>query len=238
MLALGVSIPLSFFVAMDSYTRMFAAKNEQVAKRGTLLATIFLLPLALGAIWIGMTAALVNSGIENSDNVLSTFVMATFPVGLKGLMLVGILAALMSTADICILTASANGSRDIYQRYINPDVAPQKLFHVSIGLAAIVGIASAWMAWQMQDVIGILLVAFTINSAALFVPTVAIVIQDEVDNDAAFWSITLSLITVIGWYVASTFDLAGVSSIDPLWPGLLVSSVVFVGISGFSRATE
>jgi SSS family solute:Na+ symporter len=229
MLALGVSIPLSFFVAMDSYTRMFG---------GTLLATIFLLPLALGAIWIGMTAALVNSGIENSDNVLSTFVMATFPVGLKGLMLVGILAALMSTADICILTASANGSRDIYQRYINPDVAPQKLFHVSIGLAAIVGIASAWMAWQMQDVIGILLVAFTINSAALFVPTVAIVIQDEVDNDAAFWSITLSLITVIGWYVASTFDLAGVSSIDPLWPGLLVSSVVFVGISGFSRATE
>ena len=27
MLALGISIPLSFFVAMDSYTRMFAAKN-------------------------------------------------------------------------------------------------------------------------------------------------------------------------------------------------------------------
>jgi SSS family solute:Na+ symporter len=237
MLALGISIPLSFFVAMDSYTRMFAARNEQVARRGTLLATIFLLPLALGAIWIGMTAALVNPGIESSDSVLATFVMTTFPAGLKGLMLVGILAALMSTADICILTASANGSRDIYQRYINPDVTPKKMFHISMGLAAIVGIASAWMAWQMQDVIGILLVAFTINSAALFVPTVAIVVKDKVDNDAAFWSITLSLITVIGWYVASTFDLTGVFSIDPLWPGLLVSFVVFVGISVFSRAT-
>jgi SSS family solute:Na+ symporter len=221
---------------MDSYTRMFAARNEQVARRGTLLATIFLLPLALGAIWIGMTAALVNPGIESSDSVLATFVMTTFPAGLKGLMLVGILAALMSTADICILTASANGSRDIYQRYINPDVTPKKMFHISMGLAAIVGIASAWMAWQMQDVIGILLVAFTINSAALFVPTVAIVVKDKVDNDAAFWSITLSLITVIGWYVASTFDLTGVFSIDPLWPGLLVSFVVFVGISVFSRA--
>lgn len=231
MLALGVSIPLSFLVAMDGYSRMYAAKNEKVAKRGTLLATLFLLPLAVAAVWIGMTAALVTPGIESSDSVLSAFVMQTFPVGLKGLMLVGILAALMSTADICILTASANGSRDIYQRYINPDVAPKKMFHISMGLAAIIGVIAALMAWQMQDVIGILLVAFTINSAGLFLPTVAMFVQDRVNKSAAFWSITLSLATVIGWYIASILDLASVFSIDPLWPGLLVSIVVFTGIS-------
>ena len=154
----------------------------------------------------------------------------TFPVGLKGLMLVGILAALMSTADICILTAAANGSRDIYQRYINPDVSPKKMFRISMWLAAIVGLLAALMAWQMQDVINILIIAFTINSAALFVPTIAIVVQDKVNNDAAFWSITLSLITVIGWYVASTLELASVFTIDPVWPGLLVSFVIFTGI--------
>ena len=238
MLALGVSLPLSFFVAMDNYTRMFAARDEQAAKRGTLLATLFLLPIAVGTVWLGMTATLLYPGIENSDSVLSTFVMGTFPVGLKGLMLVGILAALMSTADICILTVAANGSRDIYQRYINPDVAPRKLFKISVGLAAIAGAAAALMAWQMQDVVGILLVAFTINSAALFVPTIAVVVQDEVNKDAAFWSITLSLITVIGWYAGSTLQLASVFSIDSLWPGLLVSFVVFTGISFFSGARE
>jgi len=173
MLALGVSIPLSFFVAMDSYTRIFAAKSARVAKRGTLLATMFLLPLAVGAVWLGMTAALLYPDIDNSSDILSVLVMDIFPVGLKGLMLVGILAALMSTADICILTAAANGSRDIYQRYFNPEVAPRKLFRISIGLAAIVGAASGLMAWQMRDIVGILLVAFTINAAALFVPTIA-----------------------------------------------------------------
>ncbi len=238
MLALGVSIPLSFFVGMDSYTRMFAARNEQVAKRGTLVATLFLLPLAVGTVWLGMTATLLHPGIENSNNVLSTFVIETFPVGLKGLMLVGILAALMSTADICILTASANGSRDIYQRFINPDVTPNRMFHISIGLAAVVGVASALMAWQMQDIVSILLVAFTINSAALFVPTIAMVVHDKVNTAAAFWSITLSLITVIGWYIGSTLELASVFSIDSLWPGLLVSIVVYAGISFFSDATE
>ncbi len=231
MLAMGVSMPLSFFVAMDSYTRMFAARNEAVAKRGTLLAALFLLPLAVGAVWLGLTATLLYPGSGGDSDILSRLVMDIFPVGLKGLMLVGILAALMSTADICILTAAANGSRDIYQRYVRPDVAPKKLFRISMVLAAIVGVASALMAWQMQDVVGILLVAFTINAAALFVPTIAMVSPRKVDTGAAFWSITLALATVIGWYAASAMQLAPVFAIDPLWPGLAVSFAVFTGVS-------
>jgi len=238
MLALGVSIPLSFFVGMDSFTRMFAAKNETSAKRGTLLATVFLIPLAIGTIWLGMTAALLYPDMENSSNILSRFVLDTFPVGLKGLMLVGILAALMSTADICILTAAANGSRDIYQRYLNPDVAPRKLFRISIALAAIVGAAAGLMAWQMQDIVSILLVAFTINSAALFIPTIAMVAFKKVNKAAAFWSITLALLTVIGWYVASALNLAEVFTLDPLWPGLIVSAASFFIISLISNAQE
>jgi SSS family solute:Na+ symporter len=238
MLALGVSIPLSFFVGMDSFTRMFAAKNETAAKRGTLLATIFLIPLAIGTIWLGMTAALLYPDVENSSDILSRFVLDTFPVGLKGLMLVGILAALMSTADICILTAAANGSRDIYQRYLNPDVEPRKLFRISIALAAIVGAAAGLMAWQMQDIVSILLVAFTINSAALFIPTVAMVGLKKVNKAAAFWSITLALLTVIGWYVAAALSLAEVFTLDPLWPGLIVSAASFFIISLTSDAQE
>ena len=235
MLALAVSIPLSFFVGMDSYTRMFAARSAKAAKHGTLWATVFLVPLAIGTIWLGMTAAHLLPGIDNTNNALSQFVLETFPVGFKGLMLVGILAALMSTADICILTASANGTRDIYQRYINPDAPPAKLLRLSILLAAVVGIAATLMAWQMQDIVSILLVAFTILSAALFIPTIAMVVQKDVNKSAAFFSITASLITVIGWYVCSLLDLAPAFDLDPLWPGLAVSAAVFAGLSALSK---
>ena len=237
MLALGVSIPLSFFVGMDSYTRMFAAKSEPVAKHGTLWAALFLLPLAIGTVWLGMTAAMLFPGLENSDNILSRFVLETFPPGLKGLLLVGILAALMSTADICILTAAANGSRDIYQRYINPEVTPRTMFKLSIGFSVIIGAAATLMAWQMQDIISILLVAFTINSAALFVPTIAMIVRKKANTDAAFWSISLSLVTVLGWYIGATLQLAPLFSVDPLWPGLLVSVALFTGISFFSTSS-
>ncbi len=230
MLALGVSIPMAFFVGMDSYTRMFAARDEKIARRGTLWAAAILIPIAVGVVWLGMTAAVLYPDVENNSEILSRLVIDIFPTGLKGLLLVGILAALMSTADICILTASANGSRDIYQRFIKPDVEPDKLFRMSIGLATVVGIAATYIAWQMQDIISILLVAFTVCSAALFVPTIAIVLVAKLSKSAAFWSTTLSLSTVIAWYIASNFSTAAIFSLDPLWPGLLVSITVFAAL--------
>ena len=100
-----------------------------------------------------------------------------------------------------------------------------------MALAAGVGVASALMAWQMQDIVGILLLAFTVNAAALFVPTIAMVTLKNVNNDAAFWSISLALFTVVSWYGASVMELAPVFQNDPLWPGLIVSIVVFSAIS-------
>lgn len=239
MLALGVSIPLSFFVAMDGYTRMFAARDGVVAKRGTLLAALFLLPLVIGSTWLGMTAGLLYPDVDSGGDILSRLIIELFPVGLKGLLLIGLLAALMSTADICILTAAANGSRDIYQRYMNPQVAPRQLFRISMYLAGFVGVASGLMAWQMQDVVDILLLAFTINGAALFVPTIAMVTLKTVNAAAAFWSISLALVTVIVWYLASVAQLAPVFQYDPLWPGLVVSIVIFFGISlGIGRSSS
>ncbi len=83
----------------------------------------------------------------------------------------------------------------------------------------------------MQDVIDILLFAFTANSAALFAPTIAMVYMSDVSKGAAFWSITLSLITVLTLYMGSFVSDRDVFSIDPLWPGLAVCVVVFAALS-------
>jgi SSS family solute:Na+ symporter len=238
MLALGISLPLAFFVAMDNYTRMFAAKDEAVAKRGTYLAAALLVPLVIGSTWLGLTAAILYPGVESEGDMLSRLIIDIFPVGLKGLLLVGLLAALMSSADICILTAAANGSRDIYHRYMNPDVEPKKLFRISMILAAFVGVASSFMAWQMQDIVGILVLAYTVNAAALFVPTIAMMILKKVSTGAGFWSISLALFTVVAWYGASVMNVAAVFQYDPLWPGLVVSMVVFFAISLTGRKLQ
>jgi SSS family solute:Na+ symporter len=237
-LALVVSVSLSFFTAMDNYTRCFAARSEQTARRGALIAAALLVPLMAGTVWLGMTSQVLLSDVGDSGDALTRFVMDYFPVGLKGLLLVGILAALMSTADICILTASANTTRDIYQRYINPDVDPGRLLRMSMIASAVIGIGATLMAWLMQDVVSILLVAFTINSAALFLPSIAMVYFKQVSKSAAFWSISCALVAVITWYAGAQLSSAVVFGLDPLWPGLGVSSLVFILVSQVEQSRQ
>lgn len=234
-LALLVSISLSFFTAMDNYTRCFAARTEQTARRGALIAAVLLLPLMVGTVWLGLSAKVLMPDLGESGDVLTRLVMDYFPIGLKGLLLVGMLSALMSTADICILTASANATRDIYQRYVNPQVEPKRLLQMSMVASAVVGLIATLMAWVMQDVINILLVAFTINSAALFLPSIAMVYFKRVSKAAAFWSTSCSLAIVIAWYALSQFSDLPVFQLSPLWPGLLVSFLVFTLISFTDR---
>ena len=229
--AFVVSITLSFFTAMDGFTRCFAARSERAATRGAYLAVAGLVPLAFAATWLGIAAAVLFPGAENSNNILTTFIIELFPVGLKGLVLIAILSALMSTADICILTASANLTRDVYQRFVNPEADSKRMLRLSMVSSLVIGLLAALLAWQMQDVLDTLLLAFTLNSAALFLPTIAAVYWRRVDANAAFWSISLSFSVIILWYLAQSLELASIFAIDPLWPGLAVSIVAFTTLT-------
>ncbi len=224
--ALVVSMVLSFFVGMDSFSRCFAARDAAAARNGTLLAIVMILPLAVASTWLGLACAVLYPDHAGSGSVLTTFVLDAFPPGLKGLMLIGILSAIMSTADICILTASANYTRDIHQRYIEPGIAPRAMLRLGTLASLVAGLAAMLLAWKMRDIIDILQLGFTINSAALFLPTILAIYWDRVPAGAAFWSISASLATVIGWRMAGDAQLGGPFAIDPLWPGLAVSVLV------------
>jgi SSS family solute:Na+ symporter len=230
--ALVVSMVLAFFVGMDSFSRSFAARSPGAARNGALLAAVLIVPLAIAAVWLGLAAAVLypDHGAAGSS-VLATFVLDRFPAGLKGLMLVAVLSAIMSTADICILTASANYTRDIHQRYIRPDMSQRDMLRLGTFASVVVGLLSMLLAWKMRDIIDILQLGFTINAAGLFLPTVAALYGNRVSAGAAFWSIGASLVTVIGWRIAADAGAGGIFAIDPLWPGLAVSAVLLFALT-------
>jgi SSS family solute:Na+ symporter len=230
--ALVVAMVLAFFVGMDSFSRCFAARDARAARNGALLAAVLILPLAVAAVWLGLAAAVLypDHGAVGSS-VLATFVLDNFPIGLKGLMLIAVLSAIMSTADICILTASANYTRDIHQRFIRPDLPERAMLRLGMIASVVVGGLSMLLAWKMRDIIDILQLGFTINAAGLFLPTVAALYGNRVPAGAAFWSIGASLATVVVWRLAADAGAGGIFAIDPLWPGLAVSAVLVTALT-------
>ena len=232
--ALVVSLVLSFFVGMDSFSRSFAARDARASRNGALLAMVLILPIALAVAWLGLASAVLYPGHETGAGILTTLVLEAFPVGLKGLMVIAILSATMSVGAICVLTASANYTRDIHQRYISPNVDRSAMVRIGILASLGAGLVAMLMAWKMRDIIDILQLGFTVNSAGLFLPTILAIYSRRVPAAAAFWSTAASLVTVIGWRVAADAGAGGIFALDPLWPGLAVSALLLAGLTAAS----
>jgi len=136
----------------------------------------------------------------------------------------------MSTADICILTAAGNVTHDLYERFMNPKAPRKTLLVVSMLASAIVGCGATFLAWQMRDVIDLLVLGFTINAAALLLPTFWAVYRWRGDATASFYSAMTGLMAVLVCRFAVDHLPKHPFFEDPLWPGLVSASLVYLGI--------
>ena len=237
-IAFCISTIMSFFTTMDSYTRCMSAKTPSAARKGGVLAAIIILPIAISATYEGMAARVIMPELPAGMNAMTGLILNTFPVGIKGLVIVGILAAIMSSADIAIITGSANITRDIYQRYIKPDVDEKRTMKLGFVSSLGIGIVAALLAWYEQDIMNILLITFTILSAGLFFPTVMGFVWKKGSANAAFYSMLVSTAVVIFWNVGSSAGWGGVFGVDALWPGLIVSALIYFPVSLLGKQSE
>lgn len=140
--------------------RVLSGKDEKEARRGTIFgAYLKLLPVFLFLI-PGMIAFAIHqnaiagggegflpmlaNGNVNSDAAFPTLVAKLLPAGVKGLIVCGILAALMSSLASLFNSSAALFTIDFYQRY-RPKTDPKKL--VRIGQTATVVIVILGILW-------------------------------------------------------------------------------------------
>ncbi len=128
--------------------RVLAAKDETQARRGSIFASylklfpffIFFIP--------GITAyALMKSGqleLGAYDQAFPALVKALLPVGLRGLVVGGLLAALMSSLAAVFNSCSTLFTMDIYKK-IRPDTPEKKL--VSVGRIATAVLVVTGILW-------------------------------------------------------------------------------------------
>ena len=135
--------------------RVLSGKDEKESRRGTIFgAYLKLLPVFLFLI-PGMIAFALHqnlgdflplnaNGMPNSDAAFPTLVAKLLPAGVKGLIVCGILAALMSSLASLFNSSSALFTIDFYQRF-RPNTDPKKL--VRIGQAATIVIVLLGILW-------------------------------------------------------------------------------------------
>jgi SSS family solute:Na+ symporter len=161
----------TYVVGPDMYSRLFCAKGEKTAQQSAILAALLFIPLAFAITLIGMSAKVLYPQIMPED-AFPQVISGVLSPGLSGLVIAAVIAALMSSADTCLLSQSVILTEDIVKR-VYPALDERKTVLLTrlslIGL----GLVALGLALTLETVYKSLRFAYTVFTCGLVVPVIA-----------------------------------------------------------------
>ena len=212
---------IALWTIVDSgfHQRVYAAKDNNVARNGILLATIFWFVFDLMITAIGIFAFAAMPGLE-ATTALPVFASSVLPVVLKGIFFTGLIATVMSTLDSLVFSSSMCLSHDIYRR-ISGVTDEKKIIKVNkIAIILIVSIA-LFISVFYSSIIELVYTRGSIGISALLIPILGAYYLKTNKPAAAFWSIIIATLVSVLCFIFRPFD------IEPLYLGLMSSLLVF-----------
>lgn len=150
----------AFMIGPDIFGRMFTAKSSTVARRSMLISGVLLALISVAIVMIGLWAKnFADIPAAQKQQVLPWLMLNAMPRWLGVILALGLLSALLSSADTCIMTASTTFEHDIRGR---SSVSAARIATVAISVAAVL------VAWENRSILQMLLVAYSIFNCSVF----------------------------------------------------------------------
>lgn len=167
---------------------------------------------------------------DGTDPELAIFVTAQqlLPAFALGIVMAGIMAAIMSTADSLLLQAGTITARDIYQRFINPQMNDRQMVWISRLIVLLIAVGGFIVAAFRPPAVFDLVVFSTAILGSAFAPAyVAAVWWPKANAVGALASILTGAGVTTGWELT---DMAGGTGIGSTLAGLGCSTLaIYVG---------
>ncbi len=193
-----------WFVSIAAIQRIVAARDEKTARRGFLFAGVPVeWPLfAIGATLVGMIANMLFPDLADPEQATIKVILELLPVGLAGIVVAAYVAAVMSTADSCLIGPVAIFTNDIYRKWLKPNASDGELLSVARIATLVLGVLSISLAYLVPSVLDLILYAYTFGAAGLFFPMLALLFWPRATATGAFCSILAGGAAAVGWSVA------------------------------------
>nr|WP_122011681.1 sodium/proline symporter PutP [Maliibacterium massiliense] len=233
---------LGYFGMPHILVRFMAIKSKDMIKKSRIIATSWVL-ISLGAACLvglvgrALLPELLASGA--GETVFMQMVIKLFPSFIAGILLCGILAAIMSTADSQLLVTASSISSDLYKGLINKKASDKKVLAVSryavLGVALLAFVFALDENSSVMDLVSNAWAGF----GATFGPVVLLSLfwKRVTRNGAAAGMVTGGL-TVIIWDMIQFGGqtLGTITGVYSLLVGFLLSLAVIVVVSLAGKA--
>ncbi|MBW2527008.1 MAG: sodium:solute symporter family protein [Deltaproteobacteria bacterium] len=215
-----------WFIAITGLQRIIAAKDLKTARRGFLLTGIPIeWPLfAIGSTLVGMYARMLMPELADQELATPMMILRLLPVGLSGIVIAAYIAAVMSTADSCLIGPVAIVTNDLYRKLVNPQAPDRRLVQVARIATLVMGVAAIALALAVPSVLDLVLYAYTFGAAGLFFPMLGLLFWRRATAAGAFWSMVLGGASAVGWTLAG--EPWGFASSYVGWPVSFLTLVI------------
>ncbi len=241
--ALGLALPTMLLLIGNQgmYQKFFSARSESDAKKsvvGWIVGTVLLETLLV-------SMAVIASSEFKTDRpreIIALTAKQGLPSLLGAILLGGVFAKVISTANNYLFSPATNLIHDVYGRFINPQASQKRLLIVSRLTVILLGIFAVLQATQFESVLQASLYAYTIYGAAVTPSIMAIFFWKRATAVGAVASIVSGTVVTVAWNLLQQLGSPSVSAflspIDAVYPALLVSVFSLVAGSLVTTRTE
>jgi SSS family solute:Na+ symporter len=227
MLAWFFSIFPVWFISIAGFQRIISARDETTARRAFVLTGVPIeWPLfAIGSTLVGMFARMLTPELADAELATPTMILMLLPAGVAGLVIAAYIAALMSTADSCLIGPVAIFVNDIYRKLLRPDATDGELMRVARIATIVLGALAIVTAYLLPRVLDLILYAYTFGAAGLFFPMLGLLFWKRTTASGAFWSI------IAGGSCAVVWTVAGEPWVAASYIGWATSCITLIAVS-------
>lgn len=157
---------------MYDFQRFLAARSPRDAAKVGAAWSGFLIvrwAMAMGIVLLALTGI---TGVTDPEKVMPLVLQGFLPIGLKGIVLAGLLAAFMSTFSSTVNSGASFIVRDIWQPYFRPRATDRqcvRFSHLATFLLVVIGIAIGFQAKSIAQIWNWLMMAL---GAGVIIPNV------------------------------------------------------------------
>lgn len=226
----------SYATSQHYVQRVFASKDKKTAQFSFIFtgASYFVYGFLISI--IGISIYVLIPGLEDPNMGYALLIKNFVPLGLRGLILGGIFAAAMSTADSMLLAASTLFVNDIYEPYISKGIENKEENKLKTirRITVIISVISVFISLFMKSIVDIMYLGGLFYSTSVFFPLILGLYWKKSNSKAALYSIICSVTVGLISELFLAGKINGFFGMPSNIMATLVSIVVFITVANIT----
>ena len=243
---LGVLLLGFYYWTLNQFIvqRTLGARNLDEGRKGALFAGLLKLPNLFIMILPGVMALLLYPDLSNPDLVFPTLAFDLLPIGLRGLVMSALIAAIMSSLDSALNAASSLITLDFIKE-LRPETSQStlvRLGRIITGIVMVIGAIYAPLIASFETLFEYFQSVLSYIIPAIVAVYIIGLFWKRINGNGAFWTILSGLIIGVPLFilkeVTNVWTNLGLPPIHFTYMAVLMFVFAFVLMTVISYATE